>query len=178
MCIRDRELRIHHVSAPYGGTVRAGGFALASPRPLEALAGDGWSLVRRADGLTSVVAPLHGFDATEVHRNEKTNPLGHYSATPCVTHRGVLGPEAIFVSLVVLTADDFDPDELRHVVTHLEVAGREIVIRLDEEWWFLQLVAPEHVDRTLHGHAISGPVRATRVSPDGSTFTLLAHGAD
>lgn len=175
--VRGRlELRIHHVSAPYGGTVRGGGFALASPRPLEALAGDGWSLVRRADGLTSVVAPLHGFDAAAVYRTEKTNPLGHYSATPYVTHRGELGPEAIFVSVVVLTADDLDPDELRHVITDLQVTERQVVVCLDGEWWFLQLVAPEHVDRTFRGQALSGPVRATRVSPDGSTFTLLADG--
>jgi hypothetical protein len=49
-----------------------------------------------------------------------------------------------------------------------------VVVCLDGEWWFLQLVAPEHVDRTFRGRAMSGPVRATRVSPDGSTFTLLA----
>jgi hypothetical protein len=132
--------------------------------------------VRRADGLTSVVAPLHGFDAAAVYRTEKTNPLGHYSATPYVTHRGELGPEAIFVSVVVLTADDLDPDELRHVITDLQVTERQVVVCLDGEWWFLQLVAPEHVDRTFRGQALSGPVRATRVSPDGSTFTLLADG--
>jgi hypothetical protein len=173
--IRGRaELRIQHVSAPFGGTVCGGGFAIASARPPEALAGDGWALARRADGLTSLVASLHGFDAAAVQRNEKTNPLGPYSATPYLTHRGGLGPEAIFVSLVALTADDLDRDELRHVATHVEVAGREVVVCLDGEWWFLQLVAPEHVDRSFRGRAISGPVRATRVSPDGSTFTLLA----
>jgi hypothetical protein len=173
--VRGRtELRIHHVSAPFGGTVRGGGFAIATPRPPEARTSDGWSLVRGADGLTSVVAPLHGFDATAVQRNETTNPFGHYSATPYVTHHGELGPEATFASLIVLTRDDLDPDDLRHVVTHLEVAGREVVVCLDGEWWFLQLVAPEHVDRMFRGRAMSGPVRATRLSPDGSTFTLLA----
>jgi hypothetical protein len=174
--VRGRmEVRIHHVSAPYGGTVRCGGFTIASPRPPEALAGDGWSLVRRADGLTSLVAALHGFDAAVVERRKGTNPLGHSSATPFVTHRGELGPEAIFVSLVAVTADDLDPEELLHVVTHLEITGREVVVCLDGEWWFLQLVAPEHVDRTFRGRAISGSVRAARVSPDGSNFTLLAN---
>jgi hypothetical protein len=175
--VRGRvELRLHHVSAPYGGTVHGGGFAIASSRPPDALAGDGWSLVRRADGLTSFVAPLHGFDATGVQRNEKTNPLGQYSATPYVTHRGELRPEAIFAWLVMLTADGLDPDEARDVVTHLEVTGREVVVCLDGEWWFLQLVAPEHVDRIFRGRGISGRVRAARVSPDGSTFTLFADG--
>jgi hypothetical protein len=175
--VRGRaEVRIHHVSAPYGGTVRDGGFAIASPQPPEALVGDGWSLVRRADGLASLVAALHGFDAAAVHRNEGTNPFGRHSATPWVTHGGELRPEAIFVSLVVLTADDLDPDEVGHVVTHLEITGREVVVCLDGEWWFLQLVAPEHVDRTFRGRPMSGPVRARRVSPDGSTFTLLADG--
>jgi hypothetical protein len=65
---------------------------------------------------------------------------------------------------------------VRHVVTHLEITGREVVVCLDGEWWFLQLVAPEHVDRTFRGRPMSGPVRARRVSPDGSTFTLLADG--
>jgi hypothetical protein len=175
--VRGRvELRIHHVSAPYGGTVRGGGFALASPRPPEAFAGDGWALVRRTDGLTSVIASLHGFDSAAVQQNEQTNPLGHYSAAPYVAHGGDLGPEATFVSLVALTADDLDPDELRNTVTHLEVAGREVMVCLDGEWWFLQLVTPQQVDRAFRGRAVSGPVRATRVSPDGSTFTLLADG--
>jgi hypothetical protein len=173
--VRGRaEVRIHHVSAPHGGTLRAGGFAIASPRPPEARVGDGWSLVRRHDGLTSLVAALYGFDATAVHRSEQTNPFGHYSATPYLTHRGLRCPEAIFVSIVVLTADDLDPDEMLHVVTHLEVTGREVTVCLDGEWWFLQLVASEHVDRTFRGRAMSGSVRAARVSPDGSTFTLLA----
>jgi GT2 family glycosyltransferase len=163
--VRGRtELRIHHVSAPFGGTVRGGGFAIASPRPPEALASDGWSLVRGADGLTSVIAPLHGFGATAVQRNETTNPFGHYSATPYVAHHGELGPEAILASLIVLTRDDLEPDDLRHVVTHLEVAGRRVMVCLDEEWWYLQLVAPEHVDRTFRGRRMSGPVRAARVS--------------
>jgi hypothetical protein len=170
------EVRVHHVAAPFGGTVRGGGFAIASVRPPEALAGDGWSLVRGADGLTSLVAALHGFDATAVHRSEETNPFGRYSATPYLTHPGDLSLEAIFVSLVVLTADDLDPDEVRHLVTHLEITGREITLCVDSEWWFLQLLAPEHVDRMFRGRAMSGPVPATRVSPDGSTFTLLADG--
>jgi hypothetical protein len=176
--VRGRaEVRIHHVSAPHGGTLRDGGFAIASPRPPEALVGDGWSLVRRADGLTSLVVALDGFDAAAVHRGEGTNPLGHHSATPFVTNDGELGPEAIFISLVVLTADDLDPEEVQNIVTHLEVTGREVVLCLDGEWWYLQLVAPEHVNRTFGGRAMSGPVRATRVSPDGSSFTLLTCGA-
>ena len=170
------EVRIHHVSAPYGGTLRGGGFSVASPRPPEVQMGDRWSLVRRVDGLTSIVAAVHGFEAAAVHRNEGTNPFGRYSATPCVTHGGELSAEAIFVSLVVLTADDLDPDEVLQLVTHLEITGREVVVCLDGEWWFLQLVAPEHVDRTFRGRAMAGPVRAMRVSPDGSTFTLLASG--
>jgi hypothetical protein len=175
--VRGRaEVRIHHVSAPHGGTLRDGGFAIASPRPPEALVGDGWSLVRRADGLTSFVVALDGFDAAAVHRGEGTNPLGHHSATPFVTNDGELGPEAIFISLVVLTADDLDPEEVQNIVTHLEVTGREVVLCLDGEWWYLQLVTPEHVDRTFGGRAVSGPVRATRVSPDGSSFTMLTCG--
>jgi hypothetical protein len=170
------ELRIHHVSAPYGGVVRGGGFAIASPHPPDARGGDGWSLVRRPDGLTSIVAALHGFDAAAVHRSEETNPLGHHSATPYVTHNASLRAEAIFASLVVLTADDSQPDRLLDVVSHLEVTGREVEVCLGGEWWFLQLVAPEHVDRTFRGRAMSGPVRAMRVSPDGSTFTLFASG--
>jgi hypothetical protein len=166
------EVRVHHVSAPDGGTLRDGGFAVAAAHPPDALVGDEWSLARRADGLTSFVAALHGFDAAALHRSEATNPFGRHSATPYLTHGGQLGAEAIFVSLVVLTADDFDPDDARHVVTYVEVSGREVVLCLDGEWWFLQLVAPERVERTLDGRTISGSVRAARVSPDGTCFTL------
>jgi hypothetical protein len=166
------EVRVHHVSAPRGGTLRDGGFAVAAAHPPDARVRDGWSFVRRADGLTSFVAALHGFDAPAVHRTQGTNPFGRHSATPYLTHGGSLAAEAIFVSLVVLTADDLDPENARRVVAQLEVSGREVVLCLDGEWWFLQLVAPEHVERTLGGRTISGSVRAARVSPDGTRFML------
>jgi len=172
------ELRIHHVSAPYGGTLRGGGFAIASQQPPDELVGERWSQVRRSDGLISVVAGFHGFETAKVHRSSGTNPFGHHSATPYVTHRRELDAESTFVSLVVLTAEDSDPDELLPLVAHLEVTERQVEVCFDGEWWFLQLVAPEQVERTFRGRTMSGPVRAMRVSPDGSTFTLLGNGDD
>lgn len=165
------EVRVHHVAAADGGTLRDGGFAVASDGPPDERVGDGWSAVRRDDGLTSVITALHGFDAAGIHRSEGANALGRHAATPYLTHRA-LGAEAIFVSLVVLTGDDVDPENMRNVVTGLEVSGREVVLCIDGEWWFLQLVAPEHVERTIGGRRISGRVRAARVSSDGTWSSI------
>jgi hypothetical protein len=170
------ELRVHHVSAPGGGVLRDGGFAIASSDPPETVIGDGWSMVRRADGLTSFVATIHGFDVAKVSRSAQTNPFGTSSATPYVTRLADLRPEAICVSLVVLSAEPFEPEEIRQTVSHAEVAGRKVTVCLDGEWWFVQTVAPEHVEFTLGDRPIEGPIRVARASPDGTCFTLLASG--
>jgi hypothetical protein len=166
------EVRLHHVSAPQGGFLRDGGFAVASAEAPDALVGEGWSLVRRSDGLTSYIAGLHGFDASAIHRSSGTNAIARHSATPYLTHSENLGAEAILVSLIVLTAEDLDPDHARDVVAQLEVSGREVTFCVGGEWWFLQLVAPERVERMLGGRRISGPIRAARVLPDGTCFTV------
>ena len=80
--------------------------------------------------------------------------------------------ERVYLSLIVLTAEPFDPETaLDHVAA--EVDGREVVLTCrDGECCYVQLVAPETVDRRLGGLGIQGPVRFARVSPDGTSFTL------
>ena len=73
---------------------------------------------------------------------------------------------------------EVDPDAARRVVTGLEVSGREVVFCLEGEWWFVQMVAAERVERTLGGRQLSGAVRAARVSPDGTWFRIDADGQE
>jgi hypothetical protein len=133
-------------------------------------------LVRRNDGLASMAVGIHGFDAAAVHRSARTNAMGAKSATPYVARRGKIDLDSVFISLLAFGVSDFDYEELRHVVTGLEVSGRQIVLCIDEHWWFVQMDTPTHVDLTLGGRKIQGAVRAARVSPDGSRFTLAADG--
>jgi hypothetical protein len=168
----DAEIRVHYVSTLGRRTLRDGGFAAASDDPLAIETGDGWSLVRTADGLVSFVTGIHGFERAEVHRSEGVNPFGRYSAAPAVT-TGRLPAEAILVSLVVLTQGGLDPVRARADIASVEVSGRQVKLRCaDGEEFFVQAVAPEHLEIELGGKLISGAVRYARVSPDGSSFVL------
>jgi hypothetical protein len=71
-----RLTRVEDAAAP----VRVAGHTIAAAEPPTARDG----VVRRADGLTSAVLPLHPDRAGEVtvHRAEDANPFGPHSATP------------------------------------------------------------------------------------------------
>lgn len=56
------EIRVHRVEAPEGVLVREGGHAVAHGERPFASSGPGWALARTADGLTSAVVALHGWD--------------------------------------------------------------------------------------------------------------------
>ncbi|MDF6046244.1 DUF2264 domain-containing protein [Streptomyces sp. JH14] len=57
------EIRVHRVEAPEGVLVREGGHAVAHDERPFAASGPGWALARTADGLTSAVVALHGWDS-------------------------------------------------------------------------------------------------------------------
>ncbi|SOD63581.1 hypothetical protein SAMN06297387_111130 [Streptomyces zhaozhouensis] len=90
------EVRLARVGHPAGDhRLLVGGHALADDTPPAASA-DG--VVRRADGLTSAVLPLHpgGGDVT-VHRAEGANAFGRHSATPAYRGEGPLHAVAVFL---------------------------------------------------------------------------------
>jgi hypothetical protein len=107
------EVRCHLVTAPAGWRVREGGHALAAaagptaagctPAPAGPLA---WAC---ADGIHSVVAGLHGYDAdgAAVVRHRGANALGDDSATPVLSGPAAAGEGAVgvHVALHVLTRD-------------------------------------------------------------------------
>jgi hypothetical protein len=62
--------------------MRDGGFALAVDEPLMRRAGRAWSMVRCPDGLTTLVANLHGYDAADTHFEEGANAFGRRDAGP------------------------------------------------------------------------------------------------
>ena len=129
----------------------------------------------RRDGLTSLIAGLHGFGTSGVQPSEDTNPFGPHSATPYSTSAPMGSTEAIFVSLVVLSGRALTPDEAIADIAGVEVLGRQVsIVCRDDERFFVQMVAAEGVDRMLGPLRLDGPVRFARVSPDGTTFSTAA----
>ncbi|RMI40000.1 DUF2264 domain-containing protein [Streptomyces triticirhizae] len=93
------EVRLARVGQPDGGQrVLVGGHALAASGP-PALLAEG--AVRREDGLTSAVVPLHpgGGGEVTVHRAEGANAFGPHSATPAYRGAGPLHAVAVFLGV-------------------------------------------------------------------------------
>lgn len=59
------EIRVHRVDAPEGAIVREGGHAVAHEERPRVSSGPGWAAARTADGLTSAVVALYGWDTEE-----------------------------------------------------------------------------------------------------------------
>lgn len=59
------EIRVHRVEAPEGAIVREGGHAMAHEERPRVSSGPGWAMARTADGLTSAVVALYGWDTEE-----------------------------------------------------------------------------------------------------------------
>ncbi|WP_435173454.1 DUF2264 domain-containing protein [Actinacidiphila sp. bgisy145] len=136
------EVRVHRVGggAPHAA-VREGGHAVAGARPPQVETGPGWALARTADGLTSAVVALHGWDEeAAVAREVAANAFGSHSATPYLTRaareaeRAVPDGEtdaepggSVHVTLVVLSQDTVDPAALRQAIG-CEVEGDRVRI--------------------------------------------------
>lgn len=169
------EVRIHHVSTVRHHRVREGGFAIADAEKPEARVGNGWSLASRADGLTSFIGALHGFGAGDIQRFVGVNPFGYHSATPYLWSEPSERAEGVYISLVVLTGELFDPVKAMAGVRDLEVRGRQVLFsRPDGERFLVQLVSPEPTDLEIEGALIRKAVRFARFSPDGTAFTFPA----
>lgn len=164
------EIRVHHAASFGERRVRDAGFAVAGPEPPETTRGPGFCAVR-SRGLTSAVFALHGFDAADARHREGTNAFGLRSATPFLVSEDPVPVEAVYASLVFLTAGALDPEAVRASLPRLAVDGRRVVIECaDGERFFVQLVAPEPVELALGELRLSGSVRYARSSPDGSRF--------
>ncbi|MCT2591563.1 DUF2264 domain-containing protein [Streptomyces sp. N2-109] len=106
------EVRIHRVTAPAGTPVREGGWAVAGDdAPPAEESGPGWALAHRADGLTSVLVGLLGWEdggvpvpGTVAHARGH-NAYGEHSATPLLTLPRHPGGTRLLATLVVLTSD-------------------------------------------------------------------------
>ncbi len=111
------EVRVHRIEGPDGLApglaVRDGGHAIADRVPPGGEQGDGWALVRRADGLTCAVLGLHGWRAAEVDRATDANALGRESAVPYLTAPADGEPDPVRVSLIVLSGEPVDLRALR-----------------------------------------------------------------
>ncbi|WP_424921840.1 DUF2264 domain-containing protein [Streptomyces sp. wa1] len=106
------EMRIHLVRAAEGLSVREGGWAVAcdDAPPVEET-GPGWALARRADGLTTALTGVLGWDEDgrlppgDVAQACDRNAVGHFSATPLLRLSRHPGGTRLLASLILLTAD-------------------------------------------------------------------------
>ncbi|MFI9556963.1 DUF2264 domain-containing protein [Nonomuraea endophytica] len=106
------EIRVHAITAPNGSTVREGGYAVADASPPAVVTGAGWALARRADGLTSALIGLYGWQRATVVRDVEANAFGPHSATP----RLEADSPGTHVTLVVLSGDAVHPTALRDAI--------------------------------------------------------------
>ncbi|MFJ4883210.1 DUF2264 domain-containing protein [Streptomyces sp. NPDC088731] len=111
------EIRVHRVEAPEGVVVREGGHAVSHATSPFALSGPDWALARTADGLSSALVALHGWDGgTEpaaVARDVQSNAYGPHSAIPYLRSGPHPGGRSVHVSLVALSRDTLHPEALR-----------------------------------------------------------------
>ena len=122
------EIRVHHVTTRGAARVRDEGFAVAGDAPPEAATGPRWARAARRDGLTSLIAGLHGFGTSGVQPSGDTNPFGPHSATPYLTSSPMAATEGIFVSLVVLSGRALAAEEAIADIAGIEVSGRQVSI--------------------------------------------------
>lgn len=122
------EIRVHRIDAPPGATVHEGGHAVAHTLRPDATSGPGWAMARTAEGLSSAMVALHGWDGStaQVARDVESNAYGPHSATPGLRLEGHPGGRSVLVSLVALSRDTLHPEALRHAVS-VRAAGDEPV---------------------------------------------------
>ncbi|MFE2933415.1 DUF2264 domain-containing protein [Streptomyces sp. NPDC059278] len=129
------EIRVHRVEAPEGAVVREGGHAVAHARSPFALSGPDWALARTADGLSSALIALYGWDGgTEgaaVARDVQSNAYGPHSAIPYLRSGPHPGGRSVHVSLVALSRDAVHPEALRDAVRVRAGADSVVLAFLD-----------------------------------------------
>ncbi|GGV90290.1 hypothetical protein [Streptomyces massasporeus] len=94
------------------------------------------ALARRADGLTSTVVGLHGWQGAEaaVAHAVGTNACGHHSATPYLTLPAHPGGTHLLVTLVVLSADpDVKGDTTANGDPHARGSGTRVRVAVAGE---------------------------------------------
>ncbi|MFJ8751637.1 DUF2264 domain-containing protein [Streptomyces sp. NPDC102441] len=121
------EIRVHRVEAPAGAVLREGGYAVADATSPAAASGHGWALSRTADGLSSAVIALYGWDdgagTAEVARDVQSNAHGPHTAIPYLRLDGHPGGQSVHVSLIALSRDTIHPQALRTSVSVRAGAG-------------------------------------------------------
>ncbi|MDK0523456.1 DUF2264 domain-containing protein [Streptomyces sp. ML-6] len=129
------EVRVHRVEAPEGAVVREGGHAVAHAQSPFAVAGPDWALARTADGLSSALIALHGWDGgaegAAVARDVQSNAYGPHSAIPYLRSRPHPGGRSVHVSLVALSRDTVHPEALRDAVRVRAGADSVVLTFLD-----------------------------------------------
>ena len=84
-------------------------------------------------------------------RFEGANPFGRHSAAPFLVSPRSESIERVYVSIVALAGGSLDAEAVLSEVT-AEIDGREVTISCqDGECFYVQLVAPEPVERQLGG---------------------------
>lgn len=130
------EIRVHRCDVPPDVAVREGGYAVAHTLRPQTRTGPGWALARTADGLTSAVVALHGWQSEEggagVAREVQANAFGPQSATPYLRRAAPPDGPAVQVTMTVLSRDAVHPEALRASAA-VEVVETGADLRQDED---------------------------------------------
>ena len=117
------EIRCTLVDGPADVQLRHGGYAIAAEQAPQVTTGEApWAAAERADGLTSAIVGLHGYDEAGARRDTGANAFGPHSATPYLL--GSTGAR-VLVAAVVLSGDTVWPDAIAESIA-VEVRDRRV----------------------------------------------------
>ncbi|MDJ1130889.1 DUF2264 domain-containing protein [Streptomyces iconiensis] len=132
------EVRVHRLVLSPGATaarLREGGHAVAGETRPEGARGAGWATVSGADGLSSAVVGLYGWDdgTPSVLRNAAANAFGPHSAVPCLTARAPdPGRTHTLVTLVALSGDPIPARALHEAASATAEADGTVTVHMPD----------------------------------------------
>jgi len=104
------ELRLHAIRAPQGWTVREAGYNLSGTGFAAVRRGAQWIAAEDESGRCTAIAPLLGYQRSDVEIAEDVDAFGKVSAVPYLVGRHS-GGDALYAACVSLSAEPFDADQ-------------------------------------------------------------------
>lgn len=132
------EIRVHRLSPAPGGRavhLREGGHAVAGDTLPDTAHGTRWATAARADGLSTAIVGLHGWDGctASVARDTAANAFGPHSAVPCLTRAAPEpGVPHTLVTLLALSGAPVPAPALHATVSATVDANGEVTVRMPD----------------------------------------------
>ena len=134
---------IHRVRTPLARLARAGGFAIAGPNKPTTDTGRTWASATNANGLTSLIAGLHGFNRAEVHMCSDANAFGRHAAVPIIRATRPVDGSATYVTMTLLTTVA-PPEALPNLIPTTSVEDDRITLTFPTAIVTVDLPRPGH----------------------------------